>query len=741
MARKILLADDSVTAQNMGRKILSDAGYEVITVNNGSAALKKIAEHKPDLIVLDIYMPGYSGLEVCLRLKENRETARIPVLLTVGKLEPFKPEEARKARADAFIIKPFEASELLVALTKLEDKIVPKSEPYKQGRFAKAIAAVEESNQGDSFDDSESGWKDRLRFPSGAPKAPEPEPEVEVATPKRKGFRDLLRRDPPKQVESSEKFERPIPAGLPHDITPEEIAAITAAAEKVGGSQKTAASKTRRQERVAKTEPAQSPDAKPAVANEPVASEAVAAVEPAARTEAAAESRGASEQMPSATFANVSEAQTESQTQASPLSEGPTQEDTSPSDTESRQEEIASAQTAPIEDKSEAAPVTAETKAQDDSTPAEATDKDKEKDDEEVMAMLQTLSPCNGNRSSDSAGSEATPAALAGLETYAGGARWIAESVALEPAEATLALEKEMEKAYAAFAAADGARASFAFQAAAAAVSSAVEPISSPISTERPTSLVTESERNDGVSAEPSASLTTANQTSTEQDSQGAPPQVVDALPQVVDASPQVVDALPEAAVAPESTVEAASSEEPTEESVATGNSQAQEEDARAAAADSNAGEWQPLAPAVAEAPPATQPEESSSQPPSSDETSSHEAFAEDHDKTDNRHETDLASANAAAWANWRQIRDTIVGSTSQTPDGVKATFKDLREEEPAAAQPEAMAAAASSDGGSSAATSDPNAISSIVDNMLAELKPKLMEEIARKLKNENKKT
>ena len=83
MARKILLADDSVTAQNMGRKILADAGYEVITVNNGSAALKKIAEHKPDLIVLDVYMPGYSGLEVCQRL-EVGETSRIPVLLTVA---------------------------------------------------------------------------------------------------------------------------------------------------------------------------------------------------------------------------------------------------------------------------------------------------------------------------------------------------------------------------------------------------------------------------------------------------------------------------------------------------------------------------------------------------------------------------------------------------------------------------------------------------------------------------------
>src|SRR5207245_10799775 len=98
------------------------------------------------------------------------------------KLEPFKPEEARKARADAFIIKPFEASELLVTLTKLEDKIVPKSEPYKQRRFAKAIAAVEESNQGDSFGDSESGWKARLGFPSGAPNPPEPQPEGEVAT-------------------------------------------------------------------------------------------------------------------------------------------------------------------------------------------------------------------------------------------------------------------------------------------------------------------------------------------------------------------------------------------------------------------------------------------------------------------------------------------------------------------------------------------------------------------------------
>lgn len=139
MPRTVLLADDSVTAQNMGRRILTDAGYEVITVNNGSAALKKIHESKPDLIVLDVYMPGYGGLEVCQRLKESDATMKIPVLLTVGKMEPFKADEAKRVRADGHIVKPFDASELLAALTRLEDRIVPQSESGR-GKSAKLEA-------------------------------------------------------------------------------------------------------------------------------------------------------------------------------------------------------------------------------------------------------------------------------------------------------------------------------------------------------------------------------------------------------------------------------------------------------------------------------------------------------------------------------------------------------------------------------------------------------------------------
>ncbi|HZQ91343.1 MAG TPA: response regulator [Terriglobales bacterium] len=117
MSLKVLLADDSMTAQNMGKKILTDAGYKVVAVSNGAAAMKKIASEKPDILVLDVYMPGYTGLEVCEKAKADR--AALPVLLTVGKLEPYKAEDGHKVRADGVIVKPFEATDLLNAVQKL----------------------------------------------------------------------------------------------------------------------------------------------------------------------------------------------------------------------------------------------------------------------------------------------------------------------------------------------------------------------------------------------------------------------------------------------------------------------------------------------------------------------------------------------------------------------------------------------------------------------------------------------
>jgi CheY-like chemotaxis protein len=119
---KILLADDSMTAQKMGKEILISAGYEVIAVSNGAAAAKKLAE-KPDICVLDIIMPGYTGIEVCEKIRASIETAKTPVLLTVGKMEHYDQKDVQRVAADGVIVKPFEATDLLATIHKLIEKV------------------------------------------------------------------------------------------------------------------------------------------------------------------------------------------------------------------------------------------------------------------------------------------------------------------------------------------------------------------------------------------------------------------------------------------------------------------------------------------------------------------------------------------------------------------------------------------------------------------------------------------
>jgi len=125
MSLKILLADDDVTAQNMGKKILTAVGYDVVTVSNGVAAIKKIAEVHPDIVLLDVYMAGHSGVELCKEMKATAELAQMPILLTVGKMEPFSPEQGIKVKADGLIIKPFDVANLITAVEKLAGPLRP----------------------------------------------------------------------------------------------------------------------------------------------------------------------------------------------------------------------------------------------------------------------------------------------------------------------------------------------------------------------------------------------------------------------------------------------------------------------------------------------------------------------------------------------------------------------------------------------------------------------------------------
>ena len=132
---KILLADDSTHAQRMGTKILSAEGHEVSTVSNGKAAIKIMDELAPDLIVADIFMPGKNGYELCQWVKSNPKWKHIPVLLTIGAMEPYDPAEGRKAQADGLVTKPLESSDLIETIQKLlatAKKSVPPPAPVKK---------------------------------------------------------------------------------------------------------------------------------------------------------------------------------------------------------------------------------------------------------------------------------------------------------------------------------------------------------------------------------------------------------------------------------------------------------------------------------------------------------------------------------------------------------------------------------------------------------------------------------
>ena len=664
MARKILLADDSVTAQSMGRRILTDAGYEVVTVSNGSAALKKIVECRPDLIVLDVYMPGYGGLEVCQRLKEARETARIPVLLSVGKLEPFKPEEARRVRADAYIVKPFEASELLTALTKLEDKIVPQPETYKPGRFAKAVAAVEPSSapergrSDDSYGDAETGWKDRLIIPHPAPKAAEAETEAPLAPDTE--FHNLARQEDLKPVEAKQGFERPLPVGLPTDISAEEIAAIAAAAAAISGRSEEPALQEQAQvaEAVAESTATASPEIETASA---------ASVTEESRPAASAD--GTVSDAAAATFASAPEAQVETVPESAPeAAPTPPAVELPIAPEPIVNSEVAAANESLAASEAPAAPVAAELTSPPEPAVADAT-KPAAADDE-VLAALASLAPVICDEAANAVErTEPDPvtvaaaiasAGLAAVGRESGGPRWMAEAIPVDEQESTFLLEQEMEKAYAAMAAAEAAQTMVAAQ--------VVETSASALET------------------------TAASST--------APP--VYAAPAAVSAS------APAASLSEPAPVAEGASEIPVSPAVAMASETAaiasEEEVAFAAAAGAGSG--------TVEATPAPHGEGSHTTTP-------------DFDVSERQHESELATA----WANWKPVHESNTESqtAAQIADAEAGFHTPTEEAASVEPKPEPEAATATTD--------EAGEISDIVDNMLAELKPKLMAEISKKLK------
>ncbi len=653
MARKILLADDSVTAQNMGRKILADAGYEVIAVNNGSAALKKIAELKPDLVILDVYMPGYSGLEVCQRLKESQETSRIPVLLSVGKLEPFKPEESQRVRADGYIVKPFEASELLSALSKLEDKVVPRAEPSKPGRFARAIAAAEESGRASRSEAAgdENGWKSRIGFPK---QKTEPEEkvadEVPIYNPVNRDLRTVVETSAEKASEKKDKKDkddaRPgaaaaetvvdvaalAPAGLPKDVTPEEVAAIAAAAARI---QMVSAAVT----------------------------------------------------VDSQTSEKKIEAQSEPQIEA-------------------QRESASSVEAA----KAEALP---ESSIDSSSAGAENTQ-------DVPVTMAATAESV--------------------IASSAGEARWTAVSVAVEAEESAVSLEQEMQKAHAVFSAGDSptiatvpevqpssAENSSASASAVVEVPVAIsnpepapEPATpSPVAIDAPPAPVEQMEAA-GASALTGSSLEPAEPVSSSE-AANASSQFEAAAPAPVSAEFMPVESPAEASVAAESSLPNPEPAPVTE----FGSPVVETADSASSVAQNPqpAPESEPAMVETASA--ASAPAPTVPSPQGDVERAAEPAL-----------DSETVKNTAAAWASWRQTRDT-----SEDNRVVEAQLREKAFDEPESAPAEATARAVAAgaeqimqEAAAAPESDNPKSVASIVDSVLADLRPKLMEEISRKM-------
>ena len=118
MARLILVADDSPTIQRRAQGILQGEGFVVETVPNGVAAIRKLPQLRPVLVLADVSMPGKDGYEVCDFVKTSKDLHHVPVLLVASDQEPYDEQRGAQVGADGIIKKPFSPHDLIAMVAK-----------------------------------------------------------------------------------------------------------------------------------------------------------------------------------------------------------------------------------------------------------------------------------------------------------------------------------------------------------------------------------------------------------------------------------------------------------------------------------------------------------------------------------------------------------------------------------------------------------------------------------------------
>jgi CheY-like chemotaxis protein len=118
--KKVMIVDDERNLRELISAILEPEGYEVIQAEDGEDALEKLKTIRPDLILLDMMMPGMSGREVCEKIRANEKTKDLKVVfLTVARFSELGKEELKRLKVLDYITKPFDNNDLIKRIKKI----------------------------------------------------------------------------------------------------------------------------------------------------------------------------------------------------------------------------------------------------------------------------------------------------------------------------------------------------------------------------------------------------------------------------------------------------------------------------------------------------------------------------------------------------------------------------------------------------------------------------------------------
>jgi CheY-like chemotaxis protein len=167
LVARILVADDNSNIQRMVALALKDQGIDVVAVGNGEAAVRKISDIHPDLVLADVFMPVRNGYEVCQYVKTDPKLAHIPVILLVGAFDPLDEQEAQRVGADGVLKKPFVPPDPLISMVK--------------SALARAGVAHGESSVAKTPEQESLKGTDLLRTPVPPPPVPTFQPGAPIA--------------------------------------------------------------------------------------------------------------------------------------------------------------------------------------------------------------------------------------------------------------------------------------------------------------------------------------------------------------------------------------------------------------------------------------------------------------------------------------------------------------------------------------------------------------------------------